>query len=528
MPARPVVETPSGTVVGATRAVGGATGPLSFDVVHTFLGIPYGRPPVGDLRFRPPVAAPRWEGVLDSTRFGHRAVQPPSLLAPRVDGEGEGEDCLVCNVWTPDLSGRLPVLVWIHGGSFTTGSGALSFYDGSRLAARGAVVVSVNYRLGALGFLHLAELDEAFVGTSNLGLQDQRLALDWVQRNVASFGGDPNRVTLFGESAGAMSVSLHVATDPDSPRFHRAIAQSGAAGHVQDRRHATDVARRVLELVGVRPGELQHLRDVPADAFASATATVSAERSNDVVLPFCPTVDGVVVADSPVALIEAGRGARVPLLSGTNRDEMNLFRLQAILAGSTEDMSDERLLARVRNVVAFWGADVDALELVRAYRDRRGPLTNGELWSVISTDATFRLPMTHMLEAHLRAGAPAWSYHFTHPSHAFDGALGAAHAVEIPFVFDNLHTDGVEFLLGPIGPGRHRLAAEMADEWVRFASADDPVAELRVPVAGERWTPYDPTRRPQALLDEHAGLVERHEAELLDLWIAGADPATGR
>ena len=526
MSSAPTVDTPSGALRGVVRAAGEGGSALRHGLVSAFLGIPYGEAPVGRRRFRPPVPAAPWTGVLAATSFGPRAVQPASLLAPA--GETEDEDCLVLNVWTPDVEASLPTMVWVHGGSFTTGSGSLSYYDGSRLAARGAVVVSINYRLGALGFLHLAGLDDAYAGTSNLGLLDQRLALQWVQRHIAAFGGDPNRVTIFGESAGAMSVSQQVATDAGSGLFHRAIAQSGAAGHVQSADHATAVAERTLALLDVGPGGLGSLSEVPTAAIRKAVATVSAERAGDVVLPFCPTVDGVVIPGPPVDRLRTGRGAAVPLLSGTNAHEMNLFRLQALLAGASGDLSEDRLRLRVANLLEFWGAGVDVGDAIDRYRGRFPRLGNSELWSAISTDAMFRVPMAHMLDAHTSAGAAAWSYHFTHPSYAFDGALGAAHAIEIPFVFDNLHQDGVEFLLGPITPERVRLASAIADTWVRFAAADDLDAELNVPGTAAAWERYEPRRRTQAVLDHGPELVEHLDAELLSLWMSHEHPAPGR
>ncbi|NLA37546.1 MAG: carboxylesterase family protein [Actinobacteria bacterium] len=526
MSSRPTVETPSGVVRGVVRSTGSGGSSLRYGEVAAFLGIRYGEAPVGERRFRAPVPVAPWAGVLDATEYGPRSVQPTSLLAPA--GEPEDEDCLVLNVWTPDVDAALPTMVWIHGGSFTTGSGSLNFYDGSRLAARGAVVVSINYRLGALGFLHLAGLDDAFAGTSNLGLLDQRLALEWVQRHIASFGGDPQRVTIFGESAGAMSVSLQVATAADSGLFHRAIAQSGAAGHVQTADHGTAVAERVVSLLGLGPRELSAVRDVPAAAIRDAVATVSAERLADIVLPFCPTIDGTVIPDAPVGLLRSGSGAAVALLSGTNAHEMNLFRLQALLSGSSGELTDRQLRARMANMVEFWQAGVDADTAIGRYRARFPLLGNGELWSAVSTDTMFRVPMTHMLDAHAAAGAPTWSYHFTHPSHAFDGALGAAHAIEIPFVFDNVHQDGVEFLLGPITDERARFASDVADTWVRFAAADDLDTELTVPGTEAVWGRYGPRGRTQAVLDHGPELVEDLNAELLTMWIADGDPATGR
>jgi len=376
---------------------------------------------------RPPVAAAPWAGTYDATGVPTRSVQPHSILAPA--GDPEGEDCLFLNVWTPSgLAAPAPVMVWFHGGSFVTGSSAIVWYHGARLAARGAVVVNANYRLGALGFLDLAAIGgDEWAGSVNLGLQDQALALDWVQRHIAAFGGDPSRVTIFGESAGAMSVSCHLGRPGSAGRFRRAIAQSGAAGHVQSAESGERVARRSVELLGGLAG----LRDLPVDAFRDLPPLLDAEdEDRDLPLPFRPTVDGEVLPTAPLDALAAGAAAGVELLTGSNRDEMQLFRLIALLGGAPADLDDERFRRRVTNALAKRGSDTDPAEVERRYRQVAGDdATNADVWSAIGTDLTFRLPMVAMLEAHVTGGGRSWSYEFAHASTGFGGALGAAHAV---------------------------------------------------------------------------------------------------
>lgn len=506
-----VVDTPSGAIEGRT-----------FECHHEFLGIRYAQPPVGALRFRPPVPARRWTGTYDATTFGARCVQPPSMLAP--PGEAQSEDCLYLNVFAPiDRSSPVPVMVWIHGGSFVTGSGSIAWYHGARLARRGVVVVTMNYRLGALGFLDLAGIGgDEWAGSVNLGLQDQALAFRWVRDHISAFGGDPDRVTVFGESAGAMSTSAHLARPGSAGLFRRAIAQSGAAGHVQSAESAQRVARRALELLGTR---LCELTDLPVEAFAGLPALLDAEDSDrDLPLPFRPTVDGVDLPIAPIDALGSGAARTVDLLAGTTLDEMNLFRLLAVLGGAPADLDDERLLRRIGYKLAARrsgspGTGVEPADVAALYREVVGPAaSNADVWSAITSDLTFRIPALEMLDAHVAGGGRAWSYLFAHPSTAFGGALGAAHAVEIPFVFDNVHLPGAGMLLGDITPERSVFSSDVSDRWATFASADDPAISLTVPGTTEAWPQYRAAERAQVVLDLRSGVVERHWDDCRTMW----------
>lgn len=513
----PIVETPSGRVAGSLVEGRGDAVP-----VHAFLGIRYGQPPVGGLRLRPPVPVVPWTGVLDATTVPPRSIQPASMLAPA--GDPEGEDCLALNVWTSDPTGSAPVMVWFHGGSFTSGSGSIAWYDGSRLALRGVVVVTVNYRLGALGNLDLASLGgDEWAGSTNLGLQDQTLALQWVRDHIGAFGGDPDRVTIFGESAGAMSVSTHLALPASAGLFRRVIAQSGAAGHVQSAESGHRAAARALDLLGVSPKALEGLAELPASAFRDVTNTMQTEDPDrDVPLPFRPTVDGEVLPVAPLEALATGASAGIDLLAGTNRDEMNLFRLMALLDGAASDLDEARLVRRVGRVLEAQGRPATADAALAAYRAHHPAASNADLWAAIATDTVFRMPMVAMLDAHVQGGGAAWSYHFTHPSSGFGGALGAAHAVEIPFVFDNLGQPGTEMMLGDVTPDRRRFAADLADRWAAFVTADDLTvgsSGWTVPGTDEAWPAYEPVRRAQAQLDLDTTVIEGHENDLRELWL---------
>lgn len=526
-----VVDTPSGRLRG--RIVEGVAGGPP---VRVWRGVPYAAPPVGPRRWRPPDALAPWVGVRDAIEPPARCPQPPSMLAP--PAEAESEDCLAANVWSPEGADRLPVMVWLHGGSFVSGSGSIAWYDGARLASRGVVVVTVNYRLGPFGFLHLDALaggraEGEWAGAANCGLLDQAAALRWVRDHAEAFGGDPGRVTLFGESAGAMSTSHHLALPSSAGLFRRAIAQSGASGHLQDAARGEAVARRFVAELGLGPSELARLRDVPADALVrAATAVIAQERHSALPLPFQPTVDGTVLPVATTDALRAGAAAGVELLTGTNRDEMHLFRLVAAVAeGVDPSLSEERLVRRVARTVEAWGVEVDPVEVIAAYRAQGRGADPSDVWMAVATDVTFATPMVEMLDAHHAGGGRAWSYHFTHASTAFGGALGAAHAVEIPFVFDNVGQHGAETMLGELGPECRRFAASLADAWVAFAVADDPASTMRLPGTDERWPAYEPSTRRQAVLDLEPGIVARLDDDLRRRWRrdgAGDEPPTAR
>lgn len=485
----PLVRTTGGLVRGTAGGVAGTT---------AFRGIPYAAPPLGPLRLRPPRPAPAWEGERDGSRAGAVAPQRPGPLERTFGGYGHlGEDCLTANVWSPAfgtaadtegegeggsgggngaavVDGTRPVLVWIHGGAFTTGTGAIAWYDGSRLAARGdVVVVTFNYRLGALGFLHLGDLGgEAWAGSGNTGLLDQVAALRWVRANAASFGGDPNRVTVFGESAGAMSIAALLAMPDASGLFQRAILQSGAGTFVQDRGTATALAADVLGELGIPQNDLWRLADVPLDDVLDAQ-TAAGGRKGGVGLAFLPVVDGATLPARPEAALAAGAAHDVPVLVGTNRDEMRLFSAVAPDAFAADD--DD---AVVRHVAAIPDVGAEAAPgIVAAYRRRWPDLSPTDLHVAIHTDHAFRRPAQRL--ATLQAGhARAWSYWFTWASPIFGGWLGSYHGLEIPFVFDNLAQPKVDLMTG--GGDLQPLADAMADAWLAFARDGDP-----------GWPPYE-------------------------------------
>ncbi len=487
----PILELSAGRIAGSAEG----------DVL-IFRGIPYAGSPTGAHRFGLPPAVVPWTGIREATSYGPTAVQPPPPPA-RLDEGAEipqSEDCLVLNVWTAGLTGARPVLFWIHGGGFSTGSGSAPWYDGSALAARGdVVVVTVNHRLGLLGFLDLAELvGYAGADSANAGMLDLVAALRWVREHIASFGGDPGRVTIFGGSGGGGKVATLLAMPDAAGLFHRAAIQSGifrgGPGQLlQDKERARAIARRVVAELG----SLDELLRAPAARLLELQRTVEAERTPGTasVMAFCPTVDGRVVTDHPQAAVSAGASAQVPLIIGTNRDEVTLFLW----------LSDEGFRADPR----AWSPDDDALvarlagscggrsaEIVEQYRTLQPGATNGQLYVAIASD-NMRVGSIEFAEARCRAGgAPVHLYLFTWESPVQGGALGAAHGFEIPFVFDATARRAATRQAG--GP----LAGQMSGAWVEFAATGRPT----ISGVGD-WPPYDATTRPTVVFGMETRVV---------------------
>jgi para-nitrobenzyl esterase len=466
---RPIVETTSGRARGVLE-----------DGVRVFRGIPYAAPVSGEGRWRAPRAPEPWAGVRDAALPGPAAPQAPgpTLALLGLLPEATAEDCLFLNVWAPDAAGsKRPVLVWLHGGGFTSGSGALPVYDGAALArAGGAVVVSLNYRLGALGFLHVGELAAREGGPpANFGLLDQIAALAWVRANAAAFGGDPRRVTLFGQSAGAMCAAALLAAPAARGLASRAILQSGAASNVHPTARALRVAAVFFEELGVAPADGRALRSAPLAAVLAAQARTIERLRGELEQPaFQPCVDGEVVPRPPLEAFAAGEAARVPLLLGTNLDEWKFYGLTDPKARALDEAGLLRRFGR-----GLPGADAAgrpwAARVVEAYREARAgraSVAPPELWFAVQTDRWFRFPAMRLAELHA-AFAPAFAYLFDWASPAFGGALGSCHTLEVPFVFGGDPDPRLRPFVGE-GPEARALAARMQRSWLAFAHGDAP------------------------------------------------------
>ncbi|MFD9379633.1 carboxylesterase/lipase family protein [Streptomyces sp. NPDC059999] len=449
--ARPRVAIGSGVLEGRVESDGSAV----------FRGIPYAAPPVGSLRFAEPAPPARWDGVRDAGAFGPTAPKvayPDRFAALLPDPDVPGDDCLNLNVWTPEptAGARLPVMVWIHGGALTRGSTAVPVYDGAAFARDGVVLVSVNYRLGVLGYGLFPD------APANRGLLDQIAALTWVRDNIAAFGGDPERVTVFGESAGAISIGALLAAPRAAGLFARAVLQSGAP-EVMPRDRVRPMVRRMASLLKV-PATARAFADVALPDLLAAQEAVSRRSSPVTGGPaFGLVADPGTLPEDPLPAVAPD----VPLLLGWTAEEHRLWLAPTGAMRVLERMGPLAVeLARVRA-----GKGRDAVRALRAERPAAGP---ADLAGHLLTDRLLRDPLRRL--AGSRREAPSHLYEFRWAS-GIPG-LGACHALELGFVFDTLHKPESSWLAGPDAP--QALADEMHAAWVRFAVTGDP-----------GWAPWD-------------------------------------
>ena len=468
------------------------------DGALAFLGIPFATPPVGHLRFRAPQPPSPWTGVRES-KIGFAAPQSSHPIPGFAASCPQDEDCLYLNVYTPALDGaRRPVLFWIHGGGFTHGTGSDALFAGAPLVRRGDVVlVTINYRLGALGFLSLeSHLPGAGLSANN-GLLDCIAALEWTRDNIEAFGGDPSNVTIFGESAGAAAVGTLLAMPAARGLFHRAILQSGA-GRAATPERAAQVVDAVLDGLGLDRSRASDMLTVRASRIVEAQSGAAARLNRNDGPIFGPVLDPATLPDMPIDAVARGEAANIPVVIGTNRDESKLFASTM----RREPIDDATLAAQVREALPRAAASGVAA-VIDAYRAslsaRNLPSTNLDIIDAVRTGAGMRASATRLALAQ-RAHQPAtYLYLFTHESPARHGALGSCHALELPFVLGTLDAPTQDRFAGT-GPEVERLSGEMMDAWIGFARTGSPAHEGIGP-----WPRYDATTRPTMIFGHPSG-----------------------
>lgn len=490
----PRVETSAGTLEGAE--VRG---------VRSFKGIPYGATTTGSSRFKAPQPAAKWAGVRQATAYGHAAPQGASMLpAPAQstgvslvgDGATFSEDCLYLNVWTPALDGaRRPVMVWLHGGGFSSGSGASALYDGACLARdHDVVVLTINHRLNAFGYLDLAALGADYADSSMAGMHDIVLALRWVKENIANFGGDPGCVTIFGESGGGRKVSVLMAMPPAQGLFHRAIVQSGSALRMDTPAIGAQRTQTFLAALDLTPATADKLSTLPAETLLEAANRVARTQGQ-----FRPTTGAPSLPQHPFDPAAPVMSASVPMMIGTNLTEASfaLGRDPRVLA------LDE---AGLRERIGMLVPPADAERVLDVYKRTYPALSPGDLLFRIQTDRGYFLDSTIQAgrKADLRQ-APAFLYSFYWMQPLTAGRMHSPHGSEIAFAFGNL-----EFARGE---NPQALAASMSAAWTTFARTGNPGTSALT------WPAYDPVSRPTMIFDRQSRVENDPRGELRKLML---------
>ena len=481
----PVANTTSGKIRGVVQE----------NKVNAFRGIPYGAPTDGANRFMPPVKPAAWTGIKDTVEWGPEAPQGPHTEIPEVAATipklTVSEDCLHLNVWTNGLDAHeRPVMVWLHGGGFTSGNGSYTMYDGANMARKHDVVtVTVNHRLNSFGFLYLADIGGAKYGhASNVGMLDVVAALEWVRDNIANFGGDPKNVTIFGQSGGAGKVSTLLAMPPAKGLFHRAIVQSGANVKGVSADDATKTAHMLMDKLGVKTAD--ELQQVPMDQVIAATLSTRGLR-------LAPVVDGKTLPGGPFDPTAPALSADVPLLIGTTEFEVNFFPNTKL-----DPIDDTELHAAVKQATRAGDAEVD--KLIAVYRKGRPKASDIDLSEIIASDG-FRTQVITEAERKAAQPAPVYMYYFTWKTPVHDGKLKAFHTLEIPFVLANV--DESKSMTGS-GADRYPLQDKMSAAWAAFARTGNP-NHKGLP----NWPAFKTDRRATMIFDNHCKVVNDPHGE---------------
>ena len=492
-----IIETKSGKVKGYNEKG-----------VEVYKGIPYAEPPIGDLRFRPPVAKEPWDGVLDATKYGSYAFQGYFRRLEELFGklEPESEDCLTLNIWTPAADGeKRPVMLWIHGGAFFTGGGTWELYNGLALAKRGdVVVVTINYRLGALGFLYIPDI------TINAGLLDQVLALNWVHDNIEVFGGDPDNITIFGESAGGYSVLALPVMPQAKGLIRRVIAQSAPSidPDISDKN-----TRDFMRKLKIKRGDIEALRKIPPERIIEAqTEFMGPDVAN--LMAFRPLIDGDTIPKHPLKAFRDGDLKNIDFMIGTNLNEAKLFTYED--PGITEMVKSQG----ENSIIALLGTSgIDtnkSREVIDTYKNTRKEKLSIEpmdLLDAVITDAMFRVPTIRFLEAQSKHQPNTFTYMFTFPSPQFNGVFGCPHFIDIPFIFNTFDSPGFPEFVGK-GPDIDNLCEKVMDAWIAFAHIGNPNHD-----GLPEWPSYDSEKRATMVLGKECKVENAPSDKEREVWV---------
>jgi para-nitrobenzyl esterase len=463
---RAIVTTKSGKIEGEYE-----------DGLYVFKGILYAMPPVGGLRWLPPQPVKKWDGVRPAKEYG--AISPQSIMpmpsdvpmGPSFEGMPQSEDCLSLNIWTPGLDGaRRPVLFWIHGGAFIIGAGRESILEFGTLPRRGDIVlVSINYRLGAFGFLNLKEITGGKIpATGNEGLLDQVAALDWVVENIEAFGGNPGNIAVSGFSAGAMSTGDLLSMPLARGKFQKAINRSGSGNVVGNMDDAVKTSEMFLQVLKLTGGEKDALLKLSSKKLLDAQQElqIRLRESEQKSTPFQPVMDGEVLPEWPLIALENGAAKNIPVIAGTSLDEL---KMSSALDPALRSMDDAGLVRRLNDLLPAELTDKFITAYRSALKKRGSDASPVDIYGTISTDYLFRIPTVRLIEAQRDNGTPAYNYLFTFRSPAMGGILGAMHGLDNPFLFGCLDKE-----FSGNGPEEQALAVKIQDSTIAFIRTGDP------------------------------------------------------
>ena len=492
--AAPIVTTRYGKVRGFAE-----------DGVKIFKGIPYGASTEGANRFMPPKTPQPWSDVRDATQFGNRAPQTDATgfmeeEVVALDRRTQSEDCLRLNIWTAGIDGKKrPVMLWCHGGGFTGGSGGNVRYDGAMLAKKhGVVLVTVNHRLNAFGFLYLAKLGgEKYADSGNVGMLDIVAALNWVKDNIAAFGGDPGNVTIFGQSGGGSKVTTAMAMPQAVERFHKVIAQSGVSLKAITPDEGTEIATKIMAQLGLQPNQVDQLQQVPFQKIVAALGPMGPAGR------FGPVLDGRNLVSGNGAFDPAAPSlsANVPMILGSTLTEITFLNTTPL-----DPIDDATLRADVKRGLKVDDAETE--KLIALYKKEFPAADNVRLFQLIATDNWLTANVALVAERKAALGhAPAYVYHFEKPTPVHGGKLGVPHTLEVSYVFDNLDGPTDDIITGT-GKDRYPLADKMSLAWTEFARTGNPNISGLL-----EWRPYSAKDRAVMIFDDQCKLVVDPHAE---------------